>query len=308
MSVYFLDREGKQAPVGSTFEWVTFEGERETGTVGTEIISKNKTGKLKAVKKTFLATKRPWIYQAKHVLETIEKGYIEKLVLARQCVLEFEHKLDPMEILCKLRDISPGLYVYGIFKENSAFIGASPERLLWKNEREIVGEALAGTQKKGETKEDAKNTQEFSVVQKYLHERLSPFCVQPVTFGPVTQYPAHHLQHLHSPCRGTLKEDLSHEHLINAIHPTPALCGYPQKEVYKMIKNLELFDRGMYGGVIGWHRGNVSDWAVAIRCCRIEENKAILYSGAGIVQGSDPEKEWDELDLKLQVYDSIFDY
>ncbi|HLI93964.1 MAG TPA: chorismate-binding protein, partial [Puia sp.] len=64
--------------------------------------------------------------------------------------------------------------------------------------------------------------------------------------------------------------------------------------------------RGLYGGAIGWSTQDASEWVVGIRSCFIQGKTATLFSGTGIVQGSDPISEWDELDQKLKLYDGIF--
>jgi len=67
-----------------------------------------------------------------------------------------------------------------------------------------------------------------------------------------------------------------------------------------LIHQLESFERGFYGGAIGWSdaAGN-GDWHVAIRCAEIQGGQARLYAGAGIVRDSEPSSEADETAAKF---------
>ena len=106
--------------------------------------------------------------------------------------------------------------------------------------------------------------------------------------------------------RAMLAPYVSETALVRALYPTPALCGTPKQEALKWICATESFARGFYGGVVGWSAAEEADWMVAIRCCFIEGHVAKLYTGTGIVAGSDPETEWDELEAKLSLYKDVF--
>ena len=115
------------------------------------------------------------------------------------------------------------------------------------------------------------------------------------------------MQHLHQSCTAQL-ETIDDAALLSSLHPTPALCGTPKEKAFSLIRELEPFERGLYGGVLGWTTDEESEWIVAIRSCFLHGNVATLFSAAGIVEGSHPEEEWDELNQKLKLYDGIFDY
>lgn len=108
------------------------------------------------------------------------------------------------------------------------------------------------------------------------------------------------------PSLALLKKGVTDREIIAHIHPTPALCGVPQQTAFQWIQTLEPFERGLYGGLIGWSTEKESEWTVAIRCCRLQGRFAFLYAGTGIVEGSDPEAEWEELNLKMGLYEEIF--
>ena len=88
--------------------------------------------------------------------------------------------------------------------------------------------------------------------------------------------------------------------LARALHPTPAICGVPTETANEVIQRLEPFDRGFYSGAIGWVDGRGDGrWMVTIRCAEIVGSRALLYAGAGIVAGSDPESEAAETSAKF---------
>jgi menaquinone-specific isochorismate synthase len=72
-----------------------------------------------------------------------------------------------------------------------------------------------------------------------------------------------------------------------------------------MIRLLEPFDRGPYAGPIGWVSHTAAEFAVGIRSAVIKHDNLVLYAGAGIVEGSDPDAEWDEIDQKFKTFASI---
>jgi menaquinone-specific isochorismate synthase len=86
---------------------------------------------------------------------------------------------------------------------------------------------------------------------------------------------------------------------MTALHPSPAVGGVPPGKALEYIREHEPFDRGWYAGPVGWIGPNSSEFAVAIRSGLVHDNTLSLYSGAGIVDGSTPEDEWNEIDTKL---------
>lgn len=88
---------------------------------------------------------------------------------------------------------------------------------------------------------------------------------------------------------------------MERLHPTPAVGGSPRAPAVAAIGRLEQFDRGLYAGPVGWidHRGG-GEFFVGLRSALIDGHTATAYAGAGIVAGSEPEKEFAETELKFQ--------
>jgi menaquinone-specific isochorismate synthase len=109
------------------------------------------------------------------------------------------------------------------------------------------------------------------------------------------------LQHLHTPVEGVLKEEAHILQLVEQLHPTPAAGGLPRQSALSLIRAYESFDRGWYAGPLGWiDRRGSGEFVVGIRSALLRGNQALLYAGCGIVADSDPQREYEESNLKLR--------
>ncbi|KAK6920823.1 Chorismate-utilizing enzyme, C-terminal, partial [Dillenia turbinata] len=88
--------------------------------------------------------------------------------------------------------------------------------------------------------------------------------------------------------------------VLSSLHPSPAVCGFPTEEARLLIaETVEMFDRGMYAGPVGWFGGGKTEFSVGIRSALVEKGLgALIYAGTGIVKGSNSSLEWEELELK----------
>ena len=114
------------------------------------------------------------------------------------------------------------------------------------------------------------------------------------------------LCHLHSQFSGVLKDPIDVNHLTRTLHPTPAIGGYPPKKAWEFIDNHEPFNRGYYSAPLFHLSGDAMEAVVGIRSCYISENMLQLFAGAGIVQGSNPDGEWEELNNKIALIKDVF--
>jgi len=114
-----------------------------------------------------------------------------------------------------------------------------------------------------------------------------------------------HVQHLKASLNGRLKPGVSDSDLLVSLHPTPAVGGYPTDRAVDEIFSLALFDRGWYASPTGWIGADAAEFCVAIRSGLIDRNRLALFSGAGIVAGSRPEREWDEIENKIGSFLSL---
>ena len=250
-----------------------------------------------------------WRILVEQILERIGKGEVEKVVLARECTIELKKTVDPLSIMAFLAPKAPNAALFCIQPTSrSAFLGASPERLFYRRGDFFETEALAGT-RKWDSKEDLrlidKERNEFSLVEKSIQQALAPFTAQ-TTFSKLSLRAAGSLQHLHSVLQTHIGAEVNDSTLLDRLHPTAALAGFPPLQALQLLDTIEPFERGLYGAPIGHMGSGSSEWIVAIRSCLLFGSTVRLYSGAGIVAGSQPDAEWDELDAKLGLYEGIF--
>ncbi len=231
---------------------------------------------------------------------------LPKVVLARETEFTFENELNPIDIVRALRKagVRGTLFAF-IFEKGRAFVGGTPEILYKREGREVESVAIAGTRpakaSKGELLKSLKDQAEVKWVEQFVEDELSPLC-ESLERGKreITRTP--YVQHLMRRFKGKLKEGIGDRELVKKLHPTPALGGFPREEALMVIGSVEPFRRGWYGAPVGWISKERSCLSVAIRSARVEGRRLFVYAGAGIVEGSVPEKEWDELEQKIKQY------
>ncbi|HEX2729345.1 MAG TPA: isochorismate synthase [Rubrobacteraceae bacterium] len=259
-----------------------------------------------------------WRENIASALEAFAAGSMDKVVLARRAEFEFENDLDAVKMVMGLRAATPGCFHFLVEPEEGAtFVGASPERLFRREARRIVSEAVAGTRPRGVSEADdeelreellgsVKDQAEHSYVRISIGETLGPLCEELEIEDRASEMKLARGRHLVSKVRGTLRESVTDTEILAALHPTPAVGGYPKGVALEEIRNLEPFDRGWYAGPIGWIGADASEFAVGIRSGLARGNTLALYSGAGIVAGSTPDGEWAEIEQKIGDFTRVF--
>ena len=249
----------------------------------------------------------------KSAVKLIESQYFSKIVLSQAINVLSQTPFSLIDSLNNLRLTYPGCYVFSTSNgKGQNFIGASPERLISIDNNQLVTDALAGSAPRGKTEvEDAnlgkgllnseKDLREHQVVIDFIVDRLSKLGINP-DFSPVPRLlQLSNIQHLWTPIRARIPRDIHLLKILAQLHPTPAVAGVPRDIALEQIRGCESCDRSLYGAPIGWiDRTGNGEFAVGIRSALIDGDRAILYAGAGIVAGSEPEKELAEIQLKLQ--------
>lgn len=255
--------------------------------------------------------KSGWTENVNSALKLFEGGKAQKIVLARETRFEFEHDLNPWMILERLRSDAEGCYLFGFQPvEGTAFIGATPERLYRREQDRIETEALAGTRPRGRDKStDAEFTQdlmnsdkdrrEHSLVVENILGIVHDLCHEVTTEKQPSIRKFSRVQHLASKVSGVLSPDHTDHDLLVGLHPTPAVGGLPREAAMEAIRQLEGFDRGWYAGPVGRLGTAKTELAVGIRSGLVQGRTLTLYSGAGIVPGSNADQEWDEIEQKM---------
>ena len=246
-------------------------------------------------------------------LKTIQSNHISKVVLASAVDISSPTAFKQIDSLNNLRRYHPDCYIFSTSNgQGKKFIGASPERLIKIQNKELETDALAGSAPRGKTAaEDAyfadgllrseKERHEHQVVSHFIFDRLSNLGFTPQKLPLPCLLQLSNIQHLWTPIRAKVPANVHPLEIVAELHPTPAVAGDPRDIALEQIRRYETFDRCLYAAPLGWidHRGN-SEFIVGIRSALIEGRHARLYAGAGIVSGSDPDKELAEIQLKLQ--------
>ena len=253
---------------------------------------------------------KPWEEIYKPVLnrglDLVNTSQLHKLVLAVRQSIHLEKPLNPITLLSRLRQEQPGTcrFLWQNNKEG-AFFGASPERLLSLRGGRLHSDALAGTTNNDINAHDLllsdKDLREHELVVASITTQLRQLGLNPRrTIRPqLARYG--HLVHLHTSIKAKTKGQLLLQ-IAEALHPTPAVAGLPRRDAMNWLRTLEPFERGRYAAPIGWiDNCGDGELRVAIRCGNTHGKLLELTAGAGLVKGSIPEKELEEVRLKLAV-------
>lgn len=266
----------------------------------------------------FAPTKDAWQSMVDEALTLIRSEVLEKIVLARKTTLQFAESINPLQVASCLAEKTYDCYVFCFqYEEGQAFVGATPERLFHRNGSTLLSEVVAGTRPRGGSSgEDQrlaydllssdKDQLEHDIVRKSIRQKLHKFVEHLSVDSHASVLRLAHKQHLCSAVQGELRADIEEGSLLERLHPTPAVGGYPTDNALPEIARLEPFNRGWYAAPIGWIGKSDAEFVVGIRSGIVEQDRVSLYSGAGIVKGSDPNQEWDEVENKIQDFVSIF--
>ena len=254
-----------------------------------------------------------WESSVATAVSLIRQEQLDKVVLAREERLLFDHPVSPVATLARLREFDPDATRFALQSGDAWFIGSTPERLVRLQDGRVDVTCLAGSIALGRTDDEthllaaqllasAKNREEHDIVVRSTIRALEEICedVTPAPGSPrVTR--ARAVQHLKTPVAAWLPRAGRVLDLVERLHPTPAVGGFPREQALTAIRELESFDRGWYAGPFGWtDLDGEGDFAVAIRSALLDGHSASLFAGGGIVADSNPAAEWDETCLKLR--------
>jgi len=262
-------------------------------------------------------TRDRWQSNVDEALTFIRSEVLEKVVLARKTTMNFESSLDPVALTARIASATHDCFVFCFqFGQGNAFVGATPERLFRRTDDQLFSEVIAGTRPRGassgqdqrlayELLTSDKDQLEHDIVRKSIRQKLHKLVDHLDVDSHASVLRLAQKQHLCSEVQGTLKPGVDEGALLQRLHPTPAVGGYPTENALPEIARLEPFNRGWYAAPIGWIGSHDAEFVVGIRSAFVEPGKLSLYSGAGIVKGSDPDQEWDEVENKIRDFVEI---
>lgn len=235
----------------------------------------------------------------------IEKESFEKVVLSRK--IEVSQSVDVIKSYQNLLIKYPTAFRYLWFHPKvGLWMGATPEQLVKIKNNIFETVALAGTQVFSETVSwQEKEIVEQQLVTDYIKSRAEELVESIQISNPYTQK-AGSLVHLKSDISGKLKENVLELDVINALHPTSAVCGMPLEHARNFILENEKYDRKYYAGFLGeFQIQEQTNLFVNLRCCEIENDFTTIYVGCGITKGSQAENEFIETKNKSKTILSI---
>jgi isochorismate synthase len=241
---------------------------------------------------------------------------LDKVVLARRLCVQTDRPLDPTYLASRLAtDPAVTAFIMPLPARNGLarhLVGGTPELLVARQGLTVRSNPLAGSaRRQSDPARDkavaqallasAKDYREHVMVVEEILDNLAPYCEQlQVPQRAVLQSTAS-MWHLGSQIEGLLRSaDVSSAELAACLHPTPAVAGFPRRHAQQLIRELEPFERDFYAGAVGWtdEQGD-GEWYVSLRCGEICGKQILLYAGAGIVEGSDPQAEAEETSGKF---------
>ncbi len=206
-------------------------------------------------------------------------------------------------------------YRFLVKRGSSIFFGITPELLFLREKGKIFVPAVAGTRAlsagvpesdlRDELLASRKDRLEHDWVVEGIRESLQSLGLNPTCPSGPEVMRTSRLLHLYTPITATDSPALTHEKLLEALHPTPAIGGQPKAAAVEFLFENEGWDRGLFSAPLLFRSPDRDLCLVAIRSALLTANELHFFAGAGYVKGSTAEMEWLETERKLQVMQSL---
>lgn len=226
---------------------------------------------------------------------------LEKVVLSRAMTQQLPEGFDPSAFLFKMRKHMPKAFCYLVYTpESGMWMGATPERLFEHDGITGKTNSIAGTMPFDSIRDwTDKEKNEQEIVSCYILDQLKDSGIADIKIVGPTAVKSGSVQHLKTEFSFPLSDAGAVSELINALHPTPAICGMPKIEAQKFIEDNEVYNREYYSGYLGpLGLDDSHSIFVNLRCMKLMQDVAVLYVGAGISDGSVAQDEWEETQTK----------
>lgn len=226
----------------------------------------------------------------------IRAGHLAKVVLSRRTRLQGGFSAD--HVARRLRRADERSARFSVGFGTRTFLGSTPELLVRRVRGLVETEALAGSappEREADLLSSTKDRDEHARVVEHIDQVASGL-------GAAAEHPSEpalrrlgYVTHLWTPVTLEGAPALDAWAWAQALHPTPAIGGWPEAPALALIRDLEAAPRGWYCGAVGWlDAEGDGELFVALRSALVEPAAATLFVGVGVVEGSDPRREWDE--------------
>lgn len=247
----------------------------------------------------------------KNAISEINTTATQKIVVSRKETF-YPESVDVSALYQKMFHHYPNAFRYCFFHPQvGLWLGATPEKLLSISGGQLKTMGYAGTQKFEGTTDiiwQKKEREEQEFVTDFILENLKEETNSIEVSMPYTSQ-AGTLLHLRTDIKAELKQGFSIQKIIEKLHPTPAVCGFPKQQAKEYILANEGYSRSFYTGFLGelnFTENDNSELYVNLRCMEIHNKEVDLYIGCGITKDSDPEKEFVETVNKSITMKSLF--
>lgn len=259
-----------------------------------------------------------WEVMMERALQRFRDNYFEKVVLARRTDLVLSETLSPFTFVRLIKKAKQECYSFIISPEQGeAFVSASPERLFRWVDSTLQSDALGSTiQRSRDAEEDAqlcrtlledsKSAAEHRFISEDISEKFERLSTNVDCSGTPRIVTLADVHHLLTPVSGTVREGITRGDVLLTLHPSPAVGGTPTDRALDFIDLEEPFKRGWYAGPVGLVTTDYTEFCVALRSLIIAERKVHLFTGAGIVEQSDPRLELEEIENKMSTALKLF--
>jgi menaquinone-specific isochorismate synthase len=242
-----------------------------------------------------------WMITVAAALGAITRGEVEKVVVSRTVDLDFDSPVPLETVAARLAEAQGDSHTFMI----DGLVGSSPELLVSKHGTSVRSLSLAGSADGASPMastwlETPKMAMEHNLAADSVEDALAPFCTS-LAREPTTVKSYADIAHLATAFAGEARPGTHVTDLVAALHPTAAVAGTPTKAAVELIREIEAHGRGRYAGPVGWldAQGD-GEFAIALRCGVATGRELVLYTGVGLVEGSDPTVEYEETRIKLR--------
>ena len=254
---------------------------------------------------------KAWQRAVAEAVERINRGELDKVVLARDIVGTSSAPIDPRALMSRLAERYPECWTFLV----DGLVGATPELLVRRRGDVVTSRVLAGTIRRGasvdldddlgeELLASDKDQEEHEYAVSSVAQALSVHCTDLDVPDAPRLLRLANVQHLATDVTGRIADDVPVLALAASLHPTAAVCGTPTERAAVLIRTLEGMDRSRYAGPVGWMDGRGDgELGIALRCGKVDpadKRRIRLFAGCGIVAGSDPASELAESNAKLE--------